>query len=227
MSENELDPGKAAERRTLVWVLGINFSQVLVAGAVGIWADSTSLLGAALDNLADAAVYAVSLYAVGRTVVAKTRAASLSGWLLIILALGLLGEVLRRFSVGAEPIGLAMIVTAAANAATNVLNLRLLRSHREHGVHFKASWIFTTNDMLANAGIVVSGIAVMLLKSPIPDLLIGLLIVAIVLKGGRDILKEAREAHAAVAAAPGDSSREQVFDEGRDHENEHDDQGSR
>ncbi len=69
-TEIRLDARNVDERRTLRWVLGINFTQVLVAGAVGILADSTGLLGAALDNLGDAAVYTVSLYAVGRTVFA-------------------------------------------------------------------------------------------------------------------------------------------------------------
>ncbi len=192
--ESGLDARNAAERRTLIWLLGINFSQVAVAGAVGIAADSTGLLGAALDNLADAAVYVVSLYAVGRSVAAKVRAARLSGVLLIALALVLLGEVIRRFVGGAEPVGLAMIITALLNAATNVLSLKLLRAHREDGVHLKASWIFTTNDMLANLGIVLSGIAVMFFESPVPDLLIGLVVVGIVLKGGWEILEDAREA---------------------------------
>lgn len=193
-AEIQLDASNAAERRTLIWVLTINFLQVVVAGSVGVAADSTGLLGAALDNLADAGVYAVSLYAVGRSVVAKSRVAALSGALLFVLGLALLAEVLRRFFVGAEPIGLAMIVTAIANAATNLVCLRLLRSHRKQGVHMQASWIFTTNDMLANVGIAVSGAAVMLFSSPLPDLFIGLIVGAIVLKGGWDILKEAREA---------------------------------
>ncbi|SKA28647.1 Cation efflux family protein [Enhydrobacter aerosaccus] len=193
-SEIQLDASNAAERKTLLWVLGINFLQVIVAGAVGVIADSTGLLGAALDNLADAGVYLVSIYAVGRAVAAKARAARLSGVLLIVLGLALLLEVLRRFFVGAEPIGVAMIVTAIANAATNLVCLRLLRAHRDQGVHLKASWIFTTNDMLANAGIVVSAAAVMFFGSPLPDLIIGLLVSGIVVKGGWDILKEASKA---------------------------------
>ncbi|MDQ0330904.1 MULTISPECIES: cation transporter [Phyllobacteriaceae] len=192
--EIELDASNAAERRTLIWVLAINFLQVIVAGVVGVIADSTGLLGAALDNLGDAGVYAVSLYAVGRTIVAKVRVARLSGLLLIAFGLALFVEVLRRFFVGAEPIGLAMIVTALANAALNVVCLKLLRSHRDRGVHLKASWIFTTNDMLANAGIVASGAAVMFFASPVPDLIIGLLVGGIVLKGGWNILKEAHDA---------------------------------
>jgi Co/Zn/Cd efflux system component len=202
--EPELAPSNAAERRTLKWVLGINFTQVIVAGVVGFIADSAGLLGAALDNLSDAAVYVVSLYAVGRAAAAKARAARLSGVLLIVLALLLLGEVVRRYVGGSEPIGLAMILTAVVNAATNLLNLRLLRAHREHGVHLKASWIFTTNDMLANLGIVLSGIAVMVFKSPLPDLLIGLVVVGIVLKGGWDILGEAREARRIAGSASGE-----------------------
>lgn len=199
-----LDARNAEERRTLWWVLGINFTQVVVAGAVGILADSTGLLGAALDNLGDAAVYAVSLYAVGRTSTAKTRAANLSGILLILVAFGLLVEIFRRFFAAAEPIGLAMIVTALANAATNLLVLRLLRAHRAHGVHFKASWIFATNDMVVNVGIVLSGVLVMILRSPIPDLLIGMVVVGIVFKGGWEILGEAREAREAASYAPQD-----------------------
>jgi Co/Zn/Cd efflux system component len=191
--EPQLDPNDAAEWRTLLWVLGINFSQVVFAGAVGLVADSTGLLGAALDNLADAAVYIVSLYAVGRTAAAKARVARLSGVLLIVLALGLLVEVIRRFLGKSDPVGLAMVVAALVNSATNLVNLRLLRSHRERGVHLKASWVFTTNDMLANLGIAASGIAVMVFRSPLPDLLIGLVVVGVVLKGGWEILEAARQ----------------------------------
>ena len=192
--EPQLDASDAAQRRTLVQVLIINLVQAIIVGVVGIVADSTGLLGAALDNLADGGVYAVSLYAAGKTVVAKARAARLSGILLIVLGLALLGEVIRRFITGAEPIGSAMIVTATANAAANLACLRLLRSHRDEGVHLKASWIFTTNDMLANAGVAISGIAVMLWKSPLPDLVIGLVVVAIGIRGGWEILEQARDA---------------------------------
>ena len=48
--------------------------------------------------------------------------------------------------------------------------------------------------MLANAGIVASGAAVMFFASPLPDLIIGLLVGGIVLKGGWNILKEAHDA---------------------------------
>lgn len=199
--ERSLDPSNTAERRTLKWVLGINVTQFAVAGVVGILAQSTGLLGTALDNLGDSAAYGVSLYAVGRTVIAQARAARLSGILLIVLSLGLLGEVIRRFVTGSDPIGWAMILTAVVNAATNLVNLKLLESHRQRGVHLKASWIFTTNDMIANLGIAVSGIAVMIFNSPLPDLLIGMVVIGIVAKGGWEILEHARQARRTDGAA--------------------------
>jgi len=193
-NEVQLDASNKAERKTLKQVLGINMFQVVLAGTVGFIANSTGLLGAALDNLGDSAVYIVSLYAVGKGVIAQSRAAKLSGVLLLILGLMLLGEVVRRFFTEAEPIGWAMIITALVNAASNLLALRLLKSRGEGGVHMKASKIFTSNDMFVNLGIVLSGIAVMLFNSALPDLIISLITVGVVLQGGWKILKEARVA---------------------------------
>lgn len=192
-TEFELDASNKAERRTLRLVLVINLSQAALAGIVGFFADSTGLMGAALDNLADAGVYIVSLYAVGRSTLAKSRAAHVSGTLLIILGLGLLIEVLRRFIAGGEPAGIPMIVTAIINALSNLFCIKLLSSHRDKGAHMKASMIFTGNDMIVNLGIVVSGIMVIIFDSPFPDLIIGLIVAGISVKGGIEIFKEANK----------------------------------
>jgi Co/Zn/Cd efflux system component len=48
-------------------------------------------------------------------------------------------EVVRRFFVGAEPLGYPIVIAAVLNALVNAVNLKLLRRHRHHGVHMKAS----------------------------------------------------------------------------------------
>ena len=189
-----LDASQAADRRILWLVLLINLGQALAGAGVGVWASSTALIGAALDNLADASVYGVSLYAVGRAATIKVRAARLSGWLLIGLAVVLFVEVLRRFFGGEEPIGPAMMAVAAVNAALNLVCLRLLRRHRGEDVNFKASAIFTSNDSIVNLAIVLSGALVLWLDSNLPDLVLGLVVSAIAANGGREILSEAAEA---------------------------------
>lgn len=191
---NHLDASQAQDRRILRQVLLINLGQCAAGLTVGAWAASTAIMGAALDNLADAAVYAVSLYAVGRAAVIKVRAARLSGWLLIGLAIMLLVEVLRRFFGGEAPLGPAMIAMAAVNAALNIFCLQLLRRHRGEDVNFKASAIFTGNDSIVNGAIVLAGILVMWWGSNLPDLVLGVVVAFIAANGGREILEEASRA---------------------------------
>jgi Co/Zn/Cd efflux system component len=188
-----LDASNATDRKILLAVLLINLGQSAAGIGLGIWASSTALMGAGLDNLADASVYAVSLYAVGRAAMVKVRAARLSGVLLIGLAVLLLVEVLRRFAGGEEPVGPAMMAMAAANAALNLVCLRLLRRHRGEDVNFKASAIFTSNDSIVNGAIVLSGVLVMWLGSNVPDLMLGIVVAVIAANGGREILREASE----------------------------------
>jgi Co/Zn/Cd efflux system component len=192
--DHNLDAAHAEDRRILWQVLLINLGQCAVGGAVGAWAASTAVMGAALDNLADASVYAVSLYAVGRAATIKVRAARLSGWLLIGLAVMLFVEVLRRFFGGEAPLGVAMIAMAALNAALNIVCLRLLRRHRGDDVNFKASAIFTSNDSLVNGAIVLAGLLVMWWGSNLPDLVLGIVVAVIAGNGGREILAEASKA---------------------------------
>ena len=188
-----LDASNANDRKILRSVLLINLGQSAAGIGIGVWAASTALMGAGLDNLADASVYAVSLYAVGRAAAVKVRAARLSGLLLIGLAVLLLVEVLRRFTGGEEPVGLAMMAMAAVTAALNLVCLRLLRRHRGEDVNFKASAVFTNNDSIVNGAIVLSGVLVMWLGSNVPDLVLGLVVAGIAANGGREILREASE----------------------------------
>ena len=61
----------------------------------------------------------------------------------------------------------------------------------------RASWIFSTNDVLANIGVIVSGLLVNLLANRLPDLLIGAAISALVIWGGIRILRDAKSEYAA------------------------------
>src|SRR5690606_837465 len=81
------------EAGILKWLLAINGVMFVVELTVGWLAQSTGLIADSLDMFADAAVYGVALYAVGHSVRMKLRAAHLSGWLQLILALGVLAEV--------------------------------------------------------------------------------------------------------------------------------------
>src|SRR5512146_3291995 len=88
--------GDAAEARTLWVLLALNAAMFVVEALAGWLAQSSGLIADSLDMLADAAVYGLSLYAVGRAARTKLRAAHASGLLQGALALGVLADVVRR-----------------------------------------------------------------------------------------------------------------------------------
>jgi Co/Zn/Cd efflux system component len=197
--ESELDEAAELERRTLLALLAINGAMFVGEGLAGWWAQSTALLADALDMLADAAVYGLALYAVGRSDKLKGSAARASGVLQIVLGLGVLGEVARSLLMGSEPLSRVMIAVSFIALIANVTCLALIARHREGGVHMRASWIFSANDVIANVGVIVSGGLVMLLGSRLPDLVIGAIIAVVVVRGGIQILAEVREARSVEA----------------------------
>ena len=77
----------------------------------------------------------------------------------------------------------------------------LLRRHRGGEVHLRASYIFSTTDVQANLGVIAAGLLVLFTGWGPFDLLIGLLICGLVVRGGVRILREARAAHAVATAS--------------------------
>lgn len=177
------------EMKVLKWLLAINAIMFITELGVGLAAESAGLIADSLDMLADAAVYGISLYAVGKAARYKSRAAHVSGYMQLALALGVLLEVTRRFVYGSEPISLLIIGAGLAALIANVICLLLIFKSRNDGSHMKASWIFSTNDVLANVGVMTAGVLVYFTNSQIPDLIIGVVIAGLVSWGAVRILR--------------------------------------
>lgn len=82
-----------------------------------------------------------------------------------------------------------MIAVALLALAANVGCLALIAGHRDKGVHMRASFIFSANDVLANLGVILAGGLVLWSRSPLPDWIIGCLIGMVVLVGAIRILR--------------------------------------
>lgn len=185
-------PTRADEARTLKVVLAIN-ATMFAGEAIGAFlADSSALLADSLDMFADAAVYGIALFGVHRARATQLRAARVSGVLQLLLALGALGEVMRRLVFGSEPEAPLMVMVAGVALAANVTTMWLLARHRTGGAHMQASWIFTTNDVIANIGVIVAAGLVRLLDSAVPDLVVATGIALVVLNGAIRILRIGR-----------------------------------
>lgn len=187
----EIEIKDQGQRRTLIPLLLINglmFATELTAGMLG---QSSGLIADSLDMFADATVYGIALYAVGRDFQAKARAAHVSGVFQVILALGVMLDVIRRFMFGSDPVSGIMIAMGLLALLANVGCLLLIARHREGEIHMRASWVFSKNDVIVNVGVILGGVLVAMLGSRLPDLIIGFVIATIVLKGGVSIIQDA------------------------------------
>ena len=185
------------QRRTLLVVLILNGLLFAGLGLGGLLADSSALLANSLDNASDSVVYLISFLAVGRALTWKRRAATTSGVLLLIFAVGVLVDAGRRWWLGAEPIGGTMIVLAVVAAVVNLICLQLLRRLDGDDVNLRAAETFSLNDFASNGGIIVAGGLVLWLDQAWPDLVVGVIVAGIAAKGGLEILEDARKPEAA------------------------------
>jgi Ca2+/Na+ antiporter len=193
-SEADRRAGEEGRQRSLlVVVLLINVGLFVLEMGIGLVAGSMGLVADSLDMLADAFVYGLSIYAVGKAAKRKVSVARVSGYLQLLLALFGMFEVLRRFLGGDEaPDFVLMIVVSLVALAGNAVSLLVLRRAQSQEAHFQASWIFTTNDVIVNLGVIAAGVLVFATGSAVPDLVVGAIVFVLVSRGALRILAIAR-----------------------------------
>jgi len=179
------------KQRRLLWtVLIINFVFFGVEIFGGIISKSMGLVADSLDMLADSFVYGISLLAVGTSVLRKMKVAKLAGYFQILLAVIGFTEVLRRFFGSGElPDFKTMIIVSFFALIANAICLYLLQKSKSKDAHMQASMIFTSNDVVINLGVMLAAGFVFLLNSNLPDLVIGTIVFALVIRGALRILK--------------------------------------
>jgi Co/Zn/Cd efflux system component len=194
VDEHSIRPDSDAVQKKLLWsVLIINFSFFLIELSTGLISNSMGLVADSLDMLADALVYGLSLWAVGSAIGKKKKVARMSGYFQLTLALMGIIEVARRF-IGFEamPDYRMMIGVSVLALIANSVCLYLLQKSKSEEAHMKASMIFTSNDVIINAGVILAGVIVLVTHSKYPDLIIGSIVFIIVVRGAFRILKLGR-----------------------------------
>ncbi|GBL02889.1 cation transporter [Glaciecola sp. KUL10] len=180
-----------SQKRVLYWLLAINAAMFIIELAVGLLADSTALIADSMDMLADAVIYAIGIYAVGKSIIHKANAAKVSGYFQLMLGMIILIDIIRRSIMGSEPVSNLMMWMGAVALVANVICLLIIRKHKDGDVNMRASWIFSANDVIANMGVIAAGVLVLWLDSRLPDLIIGMIVSIVVVRGAWMILKDA------------------------------------
>ena len=68
----------------------------------------------------------------------------------------------------------------------------LLQRTKSKDAHIRASVIFSANDVIINIGVIIAALFVWWLESNIPDLIIGIVVFLVVIRGAIRILKLAK-----------------------------------
>ena len=182
-----------SQNGVLIKLLTINAIMFVVEFLIGWYAESTGLIADAMDMLADAIVYGIGLYVVGKGIEKKANAALISGWFQLILALLILVDIARRIITGSDPASFLMMGVGVMALIANVICLKLIEQHRYGEVHMRASWIFSKNDVIANSGVILGGVMVWLFDSRWPDIVIGFVIALVIMRGAKHIIQDARQ----------------------------------
>ena len=189
----EIEIKDKEQQGILIRLMFINGVMFLFEIGLGWYAQSTGLIADSIDMLADATVYAIGLYAIGKSLQHKAHAALISGYFQGLLGLMILVDIIRRVIVGSEPVSVLMMTVGIIALIANVYCLRLIDKHKDGEVHMRASWVFSKNDVIANTGVILGGVLVWVSGSRWPDLIIGTLISIIVLNGARHIINDSKQ----------------------------------
>ncbi|WP_293384918.1 cation transporter [Phenylobacterium sp. SCN 70-31] len=178
-------------KRVLATVIAINVFGFVVVAVGSLWAGSASLAANTLDFAADAATYALSLWAIGRSTEVRAGAALFKSATLGGMAAAILGLAIWRATGGVTPDGDAISGLGLFGAAANLVAALLLIRYRQGDANVRSVWLCTRNDLIQCLAVAATGIVVSLTHSRWPDLIVGALLAAIFLRSAWQISAQA------------------------------------
>ena len=189
----KFDGATPAYRRILLSVIAIN-AVAFVAVAGGALIQGSAALGAnALDFLADSATYAISLWAIGKSVRVRSGAALLKGTSLALLAVFILGFAVWRAASGAPPEGAVITGLGLFGFLANAVAALLLVRHRDGDANVRSVWLCTRNDLIESLVVAGAGGLVWLTASRWPDLIAGVILALVFLQSALSIVRQSRQ----------------------------------
>jgi Co/Zn/Cd efflux system component len=182
------------ERQTgaLRLVLLINAVMFVVELVTGLLAGSVALLADSLDMLGDSLVYGFSLYVVARGPVWKARAAVAKAVVMGLFGGFVFGQLAYKLVYPQLPTFETMGAVGALALVANGICFALLWRHRAEDTNMRSVWLCSRNDLIANSSVLLAAWAVWVTLSPWPDIMVGTLVCAVLLRSAYLVAREAR-----------------------------------
>lgn len=170
----------AALRRTVLIVAAINAAYFGVEVAVALSIGSVALLADSVDFLEDTAVNLLIALALGWSLVARARVGRLLALVILMPAIAVLVQAALKIGDPAPPAVVPLVLAAAGAAVVNlVCALLLTRIRAAGGSMVGAAWYAARNDVIINLAIIAMALVTVWLGSGWPDIVLGVLIIAL------------------------------------------------
>lgn len=181
-----------AYRRALWIVVMLNVCYGIVEAVGGFWSGSQALKADALDFLGDGLITFLGLLAIGWSLAWRARSALIQGLFLGALGLAVLANTAYRVLVLHTPEAELMGLFGLIALAVNIAAAAVLVPHRAGDANVRAVWLFSRNDAIGNAAVVVAAGVVAWTDSPWPDLVVAVVIAGLFLQSAWSIVRDAR-----------------------------------
>ncbi|MGQ0581961.1 MAG: cation diffusion facilitator family transporter [Reyranella sp.] len=174
----------------IVILLNVGYGAIEIVG--GFLAGSQSLKADALDFLGDGFISFLGLIAIRWGLQARAQAALLQGLFLGALGVSVLAYTAYRVFVLNQPEPELMGIFGAVALAVNIAAALVLMPHRKGDANVRAVWLFSRNDAIGNAAVVVAAGLVWWTGTPWPDLFVAAIIATLFLQSAWSIIVDAR-----------------------------------
>ncbi len=190
-----------ADQRRLAIALGLIVGFMAIEVVVGVITESLALLSDAAHMLADAGAIALALVAIrlsrrparGPMTFGLKRAevlsAQVNGATLLVIALLIVYEGIRRLVSSPEVPGLPLLVVAIAGVAVNIAATWVLASAERRSINVEGALQHVLTDLAAFAATAVAGAVILLTGFHRADGIAALLVAAIMLRAAYGLLK--------------------------------------
>lgn len=186
-----MPPADPVYRRILWTALLINTAMFGIEIVAGFAADSVSLQADALDFLADAANYGVSLFVLGMALAWRARAALVKGLSLGALGLWVVGSTVHNALAGIVPEAPVMGAVGFLALAANAGVAALLFAWRGGDANRRSVWLCSRNDAIANVAVMAAASGVWASGTGWPDIAVAAVIATLALSAAVQIVRQA------------------------------------
>jgi len=193
-----------AYRRALWIVVVLNLGYGVVEIVAGFISQSQALKADSLDFIGDGAITLLALLAIGWSIRSRAKVAMTQGLFLGLLGLGVAGATIYRFFVANEPNAELMGLFGVIALIVNVASAVVLIPHRSGNTNARAVWLFSRNDAIGNAAVVLAAGLVAWTGSSWPDLVVAAAIAGLFLHSSWSIVSHARRDLREAGVAPHD-----------------------